>query len=68
MNQSKKLTTALIETGKETESIKMVPLINDLEEEFEKLKTAIKADDLRGVRSHGRRLTALLTKVIIEKC
>lgn len=64
--QQSKLQTALIETGKEVEALNM-PGMPELEAEFNLFKAAEQKGDMKGMRKHGRRLAALVVKVMVER-
>jgi len=64
---TRKLQSALIETGKEAEAMKEVPRLSEMDTELANFKSAVYLDDLIGQRRHGRKLTAMLTKFMIEK-
>jgi hypothetical protein len=66
-NYSRKLQSALIETGKEVEAIAKAPALPELEDNFERLRIAIQSNDVRKMRSYGRHMAAMIIKMMIEK-
>jgi hypothetical protein len=64
---SRKLQSALIDTGKEVEAIAKTPTLAELEGNFERLKIAIQTNDMRKMRSYGRHMAAMIIKMMIEK-
>lgn len=65
--QESKLQTALIEQGKEVEAMDITPDIEHLEVTFNNLKFAMQQNDMSDMRLFGRRLTAQVTKFMVDK-
>ena len=63
----RKLQSALIETGREVESMKDTPDISDLEATFKALKLAADQNDMVGMRRYGRQLAARVVKWMVER-
>jgi hypothetical protein len=63
----RKLQTALIEAGKEAEAIRDTPSLAEMEDKFERLKTAILSNDMRKMRLYGRQMTAYITRFMIDR-
>jgi hypothetical protein len=64
---TRKLQSALIETGKEVEGMKQVPSLAEMEDRFERFKIAIQTEDLKKQRLYGQQMAAVITKYLIEK-
>lgn len=64
---SRKLQTALIETGKEVDAMKDTPDLSVIQDKFIELQMAMKADNMKAIRKHGRKLCAQVIKFMIEK-
>jgi hypothetical protein len=62
----RKLHTALIEIGKEVEGMKQVPGADDIHAACATFKMAIHEDNMKEMRTYGRKLTSLLIKFMIE--
>lgn len=65
--QKIKLQTALIEQGKEVEAMDITPSIEHLEVTYNNLKFAMQQNDMADMRLFGRRLTAQVTKFMVDK-
>lgn len=64
---TRKLHTALIETGKEVESMVETPDIADMEDQFRRFKAVAQVNDMKAMRKYGRRLSAMVVKWMVEK-
>lgn len=64
---TRKLKSALIEIGKEVESIEETPELASLELAFENLKCAMKVNDMQDMRRYCRRLSAKIIKLMVDK-
>jgi hypothetical protein len=62
-----KLQDALIEIGKEVEAMKETPAFTEIIIDQAKLNIAIHDGDMKGMRKHGRRLCALVTKMMVDE-
>ena len=62
-----KLQDALIEIGKEVETIKQAPTPDDIVEAQISFNLAVEKGDMVAMRHHGRRLCALVTKMMVEE-
>lgn len=65
--QKIKLQTALIEQGKEVESMDATPDAEAMQISLDCLKTAMQLKDMRGMRVYARKLAAQSTKFQIDK-
>lgn len=63
-----KIKDILIEAAKEAEKMYVTPWPSDIEHEHEMFIKAVATDNTIGIRKYGKKLAAMIMKVVTEKC